>query len=174
MRARQFPGDILPDLLRFFLPFFFTISGESSRQVTQMEERKSGRGPRKATPRSRRIFTGFLNSFTRLFLYVPITIVPGPSSTSEAPVPPPAPAAKRFYNALASVYLRFRLLSSAFILESGVDGKASREKRLQMAERLVFFGIADPRPLSTLPFRGFRLFPQECEGIASSLVFSRG
>lgn len=108
----------------FFSPFF-TISGESSRQVTQMEERKSGRGPRKATPRSRRIFTGFLNSFTRLFLYVPITIVPGPSSTSEAPVPPPAPAAKRFYNALASVYLCFRLLSSAFILESGVDGKAS-------------------------------------------------
>jgi len=47
-------------------------------------------------------------------------------------------------------------------------------KWLQMAKRLLLFGIADPRPLSTLPLHGFRLFPQECEGIASFFVFSRG
>lgn len=41
-----------------------------------------------------------------------------------------------------------------------------------MAKRLLLFGIADPRPL--LSFSGFRLFLQECEEIASSLVFSRG
>lgn len=91
----------------------------------------------------------------------------------KAPVSPPAPAVKRFYNDLASVYLHFRFLLSAFIPESGVDGKAPREEQLQMAKRLLLFGIADPRPPSTLPFRGFRLFPQEYERIACFLVFSR-
>jgi len=60
----------------FFLPFFFTISGESSRQVTQMEKRKSGRAPEKW----RRVLAGysldfeFLHSSSSTFFYV--TIVP--------------------------------------------------------------------------------------------------
>lgn len=63
-----FPEGILPDLLRLFSPFFFTISGESSRQVTQMEKRKSGRGPPKSDAALSQDIHRILNSFALLLL----------------------------------------------------------------------------------------------------------
>lgn len=120
-------------------------------------------------------------------------MVPGPSvaprrTCAREASSPPAPAARAFLRgSLASVYLHFRPLSRPFIPESGVDGKASRGKRLQMAKRLPLFGITDPRPLLPFhyppPFSTSRPsavfdFPTRMRGNASSssscCVFGRG
>lgn len=82
-----------------FFSLFFTISGESSRQVTQMEERKSGRGPRKAT---RRVLAGYSQDFE--FLRTPLLALrscndrfPAPGSTSTEDLVPHLRARGRMF-----------------------------------------------------------------------------
>lgn len=140
----------------FFLPFF-TISGESSHQVTQMEERKSGRGPRKATPRSRRIFTGsWIPSL--FFLYAsntPVTNVPGPSSTSMDPkFPPPAPAAV-FFTTL-SLYLIFGFSLQLLSRNRESMGKHHEKSGFKWLSDLYF--LASLTLVPSCPFAVFDFF----------------
>lgn len=66
MRARQFPGGILPDLLRlFFLPFFYDFRGILLSGNTDGEA-KIGSGPPKSDAALSQDIHRILNSFTLL------------------------------------------------------------------------------------------------------------
>lgn len=139
-----------------------------------MERRKSGRDPRKAAWRARRIHR-ILNSFVLLSLPQQCSWhtnndrsrhPPGNTASENEGSSPPAPAVVRFYEALASVYLHFRFLSSAFIPESRVDGKAPREKSgskwlsdFHFLASLTLVPFLPPPPNLALP--RFSTFPQE-------------